>query len=111
MHFSIWSGKEGQRDLLLKVDNPVYRLHLSEKTLQEAMVEDDTEKHPKSPAVAGADVSEDQDGYKIQRWLSRISSYGIELRGVTPVPLEERTDTSFINVFFVWFTMSTNLLP
>ncbi|KAL4734518.1 permease for cytosine/purines, uracil, thiamine, allantoin-domain-containing protein [Aspergillus similis] len=44
-------------------------------------------------------------------WLSRIANWGVELRGVTPVPIEERTDTRFINVFFVWFTLSTNLLP
>ncbi|KAL3454968.1 permease for cytosine/purines, uracil, thiamine, allantoin-domain-containing protein [Aspergillus heterothallicus] len=46
-----------------------------------------------------------------EKWLSRITNWGIELRGVTPVPIEERTDNRFINVFFVWFTLSTNLLP
>ncbi|KAL2803126.1 permease for cytosine/purines, uracil, thiamine, allantoin-domain-containing protein [Aspergillus granulosus] len=46
-----------------------------------------------------------------EKWLSRITNWGIELRGVTPVPFEERTDNRFINVFFVWFTLSTNLLP
>ncbi|KAI9373903.1 permease for cytosine/purines, uracil, thiamine, allantoin-domain-containing protein [Aspergillus egyptiacus] len=46
-----------------------------------------------------------------EKWLSRITKLGIELRGVSPVPLEERTDRRFINVFFVWFTLSTNLLP
>ncbi|BCS28515.1 purine-cytosine permease family protein [Aspergillus puulaauensis] len=46
-----------------------------------------------------------------ERWLSRIANWGVELRGVAPVPIEERTDTRFINVFFVWFTLSTNLLP
>lgn len=45
------------------------------------------------------------------KWLSRIANWGVELRGVTPVPIEERTDIRFINVFFVWFTLSTNLLP
>ncbi|KAJ5902169.1 hypothetical protein N7495_002697 [Penicillium taxi] len=44
-------------------------------------------------------------------WLNKIASWGIELRGIAPVPIEERTDKRFINVFFVWFTMSTNLLP
>lgn len=46
-----------------------------------------------------------------ERWLSRIANWGVELRGVAPVPIEERTDTRSINVFFVWFTLSTNLLP
>lgn len=44
-------------------------------------------------------------------WLNKISAWGIEVHGVEPVSLEERTDKRFINVFFVWFTMSTNLLP
>ncbi|KAL4783274.1 permease for cytosine/purines, uracil, thiamine, allantoin-domain-containing protein [Aspergillus varians] len=46
-----------------------------------------------------------------EKWLSRIANWGVELRGVTPVPIEERTDSRFLNVFFVWFTLSTNLLP
>ncbi|KAL4863010.1 hypothetical protein BDV12DRAFT_178012 [Aspergillus spectabilis] len=46
-----------------------------------------------------------------ESWLARIANWGVELRGVTPVPIEERTDSRFINVFFVWFTLSTNLLP
>ncbi|VUC31486.1 unnamed protein product [Clonostachys rosea] len=57
-------------------------------------------------------VSESQDySPKPKGWLGKVASWGIEIRGVTPVPLEERTDKRFINVFFVWFTMSTNLLP
>ncbi|KAI0205282.1 permease for cytosine/purines, uracil, thiamine, allantoin-domain-containing protein [Astrocystis sublimbata] len=48
---------------------------------------------------------------EISPWLAKLSSWGVELRGITPVPIEERIDKRFINVFFVWFTMSTNLLP
>ncbi|KAI0870545.1 permease for cytosine/purines, uracil, thiamine, allantoin-domain-containing protein [Hypoxylon argillaceum] len=48
---------------------------------------------------------------KLSPWLAKLSNWGVELRGVTPVPLEERVDKRFINVFFVWFAMSTNLLP
>ncbi|KAL4944299.1 hypothetical protein BDV06DRAFT_233614 [Aspergillus oleicola] len=44
-------------------------------------------------------------------WLSKIASWGIEVQGIAPVPPEQRTDKRYINVFFVWFTMSTNLLP
>ncbi|KAL4789137.1 permease for cytosine/purines, uracil, thiamine, allantoin-domain-containing protein [Aspergillus venezuelensis] len=46
-----------------------------------------------------------------EKWVSRIANWGVELRGVAPVPIEERTDSRFVNVFFVWFTLSTNLLP
>jgi hypothetical protein len=66
-----------------------------------------------TPTVAPIDLSvaESQSYGKAKTWLNKISSWGIELRGVTPVPLEERKDTRFINVFFVWFTLSTTLLP
>ena len=71
------------------------------------------EKTPSSPTVADVSVGdvESQDRKRMPAWLSKITSYGVELRGVTPVPDEERVDKRFINVFFVWFTMSTNLLP
>lgn len=70
-----------------------------------------------SPSPAGTavdvdvDVAESQTYSRPKRWLSKISAMGVEVRGITPIPLEERTDKRFINVFFVWFTMSTNLLP
>ncbi|KAK0709289.1 permease for cytosine/purines, uracil, thiamine, allantoin-domain-containing protein [Lasiosphaeria miniovina] len=46
-------------------------------------------------------------------WLSRAAAWtaGGEKRGMTPIPADERTDKRFASIFFVWFTMSTNLLP
>lgn len=61
--------------------------------------------------MADIDVVETQSLSRRKVWLSRAVAWGVEVRGTTPVPLEERTDSRFINVFFVWFTMSTNLLP
>ena len=43
--------------------------------------------------------------------LRNIASYGIELRGSSPVPINERINTRTINLFTLWFTMSLNLLP
>ena len=71
-------------------------------------------KSPPSPTVDDVDIGtmeSQEQRKKMPPWMSNITSYGVEVRGVTPVPLEERVDTRFINVFFVWFTMSTNLLP
>ncbi|KAI1297495.1 permease for cytosine/purines, uracil, thiamine, allantoin-domain-containing protein [Xylaria venustula] len=48
---------------------------------------------------------------RLSPWFAKLSTWGVELRGITPVPLEERVDRRFINVFFVWFAMSINLLP
>jgi len=36
---------------------------------------------------------------------------GVELRGCTPVPYENRTVTQYWNIFSLWFCMSCNLLP
>jgi hypothetical protein len=35
----------------------------------------------------------------------------VELRGCTPVPVEERKEEEFRNVFTLWFSMSCNPLP
>lgn len=45
---------------------------------------------------------------KVSRWLTLC---GVELRGITPVTIEERTDKSVLKTFFLWFTMCCNLLP
>ena len=42
------------------------------------------------------------------KWLA---SWGVELRGVLPVALDERTDTNVLSLFFLWFSISCNLLP
>lgn len=36
---------------------------------------------------------------------------GLEVRGVSPVPPEERTVTRYFNVFSIWFCISVSLLP
>jgi len=49
--------------------------------------------------------------YKGRSWLSRLVSWSVEVRGIAPVPIEERTDTRLVNIFTVWFTMSVSVLP
>jgi len=77
---------------------------------------DDMTREKKSPpsTVAPTDIDDAESQIERSRmspWLSKLMSWGVEVRGVKPVPLEERVDKRFINVFFVWFSMSTNLLP
>lgn len=45
--------------------------------------------------------------YKAQALLGS----SLELRGVSPVPLEERTVTRYWSVFSIWFCISVSLLP
>ncbi|KAL4864579.1 hypothetical protein BDV12DRAFT_188828 [Aspergillus spectabilis] len=69
------------------------------------------EKPPPATVVTDIAAAESQSYSSPRAWLPKLAAWGIEVNGVSPVPLEEKTDKRFINVFFVWFTMSTNLLP
>ncbi|CAK7211978.1 hypothetical protein SEUCBS140593_001348 [Sporothrix eucalyptigena] len=39
-------------------------------------------------------------------WWKRLAAFGVETRGVQPVPLEERTDRRGFNIFTFWWTAS-----
>jgi hypothetical protein len=44
--------------------------------------------------------------------LSKLQERGdVELRGCTPIPYNERTETRYFNIFTLWFSMSCNPLP
>jgi hypothetical protein len=44
-------------------------------------------------------------------FLTKFGLSSVEVRGITPIPEEERTDARAVNVFSLWFSMSLNLLP
>lgn len=73
----------------------------------------DIEKNTPSSSSVDVDVLESEsrsfDGKPA--WWKKILSLGVEERGIQPVPVEERTDDRFVNVFSIWFTMSINCLP
>lgn len=35
----------------------------------------------------------------------------IELQGISPIPVKERTVTKTLNIFTLWWSMSCNILP
>lgn len=43
-------------------------------------------------------------------WLKALLSWGVEERGIVPVPYDQRTDKQFYKIFFVWFSMNFNIL-
>lgn len=57
------------------------------------------------------DVAEVDSMPGIAGFIRKIASFGIEVRGSSPVPLSERTNQRTVNLFTLWFTMSLNLLP
>ncbi|KAI6040865.1 cytosine-purine permease [Pisolithus marmoratus] len=48
------------------------------------------------------------------RWLYRVSAflthYGVETHGIAPIPKEERLDTRWYQMFFIWFSANMNIL-
>ncbi|KAG8733848.1 hypothetical protein FRC12_018726, partial [Ceratobasidium sp. 428] len=54
-----------------------------------------------------ADGSRKQDRSTL---VSRLRTWGVESRGIYPVPLEKRTDPQFSKSFFVWLSCNLNIL-
>lgn len=46
----------------------------------------------------------------LRRTTKLLSRYGIETHGIVPVPAEERLETRWYQLFFVWFSSCMNLL-
>jgi len=46
-----------------------------------------------------------------ESFWQKLSGAGVEMRGAEPVPVEKRTDTQYINVFTIFATSMTSLLP
>ncbi|KAI9458940.1 NCS cytosine-purine permease [Lactarius psammicola] len=47
------------------------------------------------------------------KWLSlswRLLTWGVELRGIHPVAVEDRKETQFNKIFFIWLSANTNIL-
>ncbi|KAG6849892.1 hypothetical protein H0H93_003906 [Arthromyces matolae] len=63
-------------------------------------------------------VSHDVDAEALQyptanglgSWARWLLTRGIEARGIHPVQYDERTDTQFKKIFFIWFSMNFNIL-
>ncbi|KAK4225018.1 putative purine-cytosine permease [Podospora fimiseda] len=67
---------------------------------------------------AGADDSSAPTTTTSTQWtrfrdaLDKLASYGrVELRGVSPIPLKERTFVKTTNIFTLWWSMNANILP
>lgn len=45
-------------------------------------------------------------------WFNKLLAFdAIEAAGIQPVPVSERTNNKIYEIFTLWFTLSTNLLP
>lgn len=75
---------------------------MSSKSLEEG-----SEKRKQVSRAEAKDVDETQS----QNWLTRkLLTLGVEARGISPVPLEDRVGRPYSKIFFVWFSMNFNIL-
>lgn len=45
-----------------------------------------------------------------QRIAKSLEAWGVESQGIQPVAIEDRTDTRFIKLFFLWFSANTSIV-
>ena len=53
----------------------------------------------------------DPNPEKRSKWYQRLVDAGFEENGIKPVPLEQRTNTQYSNLFTLFFTSMMSLLP
>ncbi|OAX40640.1 hypothetical protein K503DRAFT_714213 [Rhizopogon vinicolor AM-OR11-026] len=61
------------------------------------------------PVGADLEVNRYHTGF-LGRVTALLSRYGIETHGIAPVPAEERLETRWYQMFFVWFSANMNIL-
>ncbi|KAG0707997.1 cytosine-purine permease [Suillus ampliporus] len=87
----------------------------SDVTAEEKQVESNSGSTPDlacdSSKPAGNDLEDSRyhTGF-LRRITLLLSRYGIETHGIAPVPVEERLDTRWYQMFFVWFSANMNIL-
>ncbi|KAL4068556.1 permease for cytosine/purines, uracil, thiamine, allantoin-domain-containing protein [Scleroderma yunnanense] len=55
-------------------------------------------------------LGEETSGFFSHPRFKALLAWGVEERGIVPATDEERTDTQFYKIFFVWFSMNFNIL-
>lgn len=65
----------------------------------------------KNVASSGVEESGSSQGVIKSTFWSRLYDSGVEFHGGAPIPVEEQTDTRFLNVFTVYSTSMCSLLP
>ncbi|KAG1771940.1 permease for cytosine/purines, uracil, thiamine, allantoin-domain-containing protein [Suillus placidus] len=83
---------------------------MSDKHLHEKNSVTDLEKDSTSRDDLSAIIPGDRQGWLSHPLARSLLSWGVEERGTVPVPEEERMDTQYYKIFFVWFSMNFNIL-
>jgi hypothetical protein len=67
----------------------------------------------KASNISTSDIAvAESDTYDWKRSIWKLlTKLGVEVRGIEPVPIEERVKTDYYNIFFMWMAIMCNLLP
>ncbi|KAH9974795.1 cytosine-purine permease [Lactifluus volemus] len=58
-----------------------------------------------------SEISEVQNHPAMKQFLlKKLLTWGVELRGIHPVAVQDRTETHFNKIFFIWLSANTNIL-
>ncbi|EIN08700.1 cytosine-purine permease [Punctularia strigosozonata HHB-11173 SS5] len=68
----------------------------------------DIEKRPHDAAYGGPESV--TNSTFSNRWTRKLLSWGVEARGILPVPVEQRTDRRYSKVFYLWLSWNFNIL-
>ncbi|KAK0444534.1 uncharacterized protein EV420DRAFT_1574324 [Desarmillaria tabescens] len=56
------------------------------------------------------DIESTRGDSSLTKWSQRLLSWGVEGRGIIPVAPEDRTDTQYYKIFFLWLAFNVNIL-
>ncbi|KDR72650.1 hypothetical protein GALMADRAFT_126262 [Galerina marginata CBS 339.88] len=73
---------------------------------KDAVLVNDLEKHEASTTTVEVDVHSTSKA----SWMKKLATWGVEERGIVPVPLEERTDEQYSKLFFVFLSSNLTIL-
>ncbi len=63
----------------------------------------------RSPGAIGAGPADRWD--RTRDFLRKAAAFGrVEVQGITPIPVKERTVEKTVNIFTLWWSMNTNIL-
>ncbi|EIW55605.1 cytosine-purine permease [Trametes versicolor FP-101664 SS1] len=60
-------------------------------------------------SIGGSSYAQ-KDWHHSYKWSRTLLQWGLETRGITPVPLAERVDTQYSKIFFIWLSANFNIL-
>lgn len=72
----------------------------------------DAEKQiPQTPDARSSEETAETSTLKKRGWLYKLSHYGVEIRGIEPVPIEEKIKDTYVDNLKFWTSLLTNFLP